>query len=830
MGVTEQLGLEVAGEMRRRWRAGQQPVAEEFFSRRPELLQRPEAAVELIYEEYCLRQSAGDEGVEEEVLRRFPQWAGPLRVMLDCHRRLLQSDRDRPRFPTVGSDVGDFRLLDELARGTRGRVFLATQTTLADRPVVLKVTSLDGGEHCSLARLQHTHIVPLYSIFDDASRNVRVLCMPYFGRATLALLLESLAHVPFASRNGQHLVAAIDRLQGPAPPPRAPDGAARQMLARVSWVQAMSWVAACLADALQFAHERGLVHLDLKPPNVLLATDGQPMLLDFHLARAPIGPGRPPPENFGGTPLYMPPEQQTAMRSLQNADPVEVTVDERADVYALGAILYESLGGRLPITADSPPLRNVNPQVSTGLADMIFKSLARRPEERYADAQGFADDLRRHLTDQPLVGVPNRAVVERWQKWRRRRPNSFRTAGTLLFLVAAAAILIAGWWSNTRERLQQARLAQRDGQAQLNAGRFADAILTFERGLALTRRLPLHRDLEQQMRDRLTAARRGRLAQQLHELADEIRVSYDANSIPSPRLRSLASQCDGLWQRRKTIVDSISPARDSGVTADLLDIAIFAADLRVKLTAAAAPEAGRRDALRLLDEAELMFGASAVIEHQRGIHRSALGIAQTPSHSSLGAAAPAPRTAWEHCVLGRALLSSGDLPHAAEQLATARELEPAGRWPNFYYGLCAYRMGRYEDAIAAFSVCIGCDPNVAGYFYNRALAYAALGRRVDALQDYERTLKIDPDHAAAALNLGVLHFQQNRYDRAIACLGLALEHGADPATVHYDLALVHLTANQPIAALWHARQALEHNPSHEDARRIHKNLNGTGEP
>src|SRR5687768_10842491 len=128
------------------------------------------------------------------------------------------------------------------------------------------------------------------------------------------------------------------------------------MLAHVSYVQAMCWVTACLADALQFAHERGLVHLDLKPSNVLLAADGQPMLLDFHLAREPVKPGGPLPESFGGTPPYMPDEQQAALVSMRDGRPPDVAVDGRADVYALGAMLYEALGGQLQAAADLPPL------------------------------------------------------------------------------------------------------------------------------------------------------------------------------------------------------------------------------------------------------------------------------------------------------------------------------------------------------------------------------------------------------------------------------------------------------------------------------------------
>jgi serine/threonine protein kinase len=122
----------------------------------------------------------------------------------------------------------------------------------------------------------------------------------------------------------------------------------RGTLAADTYVEAVCRIGACLADALQYAHDRGLVHLDLKPSNILVAADGQPMVLDFHLARGPLHPDDPPPAWLGGTPGYMPPEQQAALAAVQRARRVPLAVDGRADVYALGVVLYEALAGRLP--------------------------------------------------------------------------------------------------------------------------------------------------------------------------------------------------------------------------------------------------------------------------------------------------------------------------------------------------------------------------------------------------------------------------------------------------------------------------------------------------
>src|SRR5262249_43794135 len=127
---------------------------------------------------------------------------------------------------------------------------------------------------------------------------------------------------PLESRAGRHFLDAIRSAQASSPIALSMSGRAHDFLARASYVEAVCWIGACLADALQYAHEHGLLHLDLKPSNVLLAADGQPMLLDFHLAREPLRPGDPAPEALGGTPGYMAPEHEAALAAGAGGRPV----------------------------------------------------------------------------------------------------------------------------------------------------------------------------------------------------------------------------------------------------------------------------------------------------------------------------------------------------------------------------------------------------------------------------------------------------------------------------------------------------------------------------
>jgi serine/threonine protein kinase/Tfp pilus assembly protein PilF len=803
--------------MGRRWRRGERPPAEEYLARHPEFTDAPEAALELIAEEIYLRAEVGEEVPGEEFLRRFPQWQRQVQALLDCHQ-LLSTQLGPPRFPAVGEALGDFRLLAELGRGAHGRVFLATQPALADRPVALKLAPGAGHEHLSLSRLQHTHIVPLHSAHDFPERGLRGLCQPYFGGASLADVLRALEHLAPAGRTGPDLLRALERSRATPPTAVPVKGPACGFLAQVSYVQAVCWIGACLADALQYAHERGLLHLDLKPSNVLLAADGQPMLLDFHLAHPPLAAGGPPPTGLGGTPGYMAPEHQAALAAVAGRHDLPAAVDGRADIYGLGVLLYGALGGAVPVPADRPglALRRRNPRVTAGLADVLARCLAADPAGRYATSAELAADLRRHLADLPLRGVANRSPAERWRKWRRRRPYALP-----LVAVLVAGILTAGFGGLYLTRqTRAAQAAWRQGEEYLRQQRYGEADDVFHHGSDLVRDLPLTDDLRHKLGEGVRRAQRGQEAGELHRICEGLRPLYGADVLPAAEARSLAEACGRFWEEREEITRRLGPETEQQVRADLLDLAILWTNLRVRLAPAGDADAAHREALEVLGQAEALFGPSCVLCQERRTHALALGLTDLADALHSQGARLLPRSAWEHYALGRAYLQSGELQVAATQLDRALELQPDGLWPSFYKGVCAYRLGKYEDALAAFSAAVALAPRTASCFYNRGRAYAELGQLDRALQDYDHALRLEPGLAPVALSRAELRCRQRRYDDALADLELARRHGIGAAVASYREALVHVARQDRPAAAKSLNDALRLDPAYEPARQL----------
>jgi eukaryotic-like serine/threonine-protein kinase len=419
----------------------QQPLKliEDFAAEFPELSQGG-VPCDLLYEEFHLRKRLGEAVELSEYRRRFPQQAQELARLLGAQSTFASTAAHAVQTPgsvKAGDRLDDFDLLALIGQGAFAQVFLARQQSL-QRLVALKVSADRGAEPQTLAQLDHPHIVRVYDQRVIRERGLRLLYMPYLAGGTLSSVLEYARAVPQSEWSGQTFSQAIDRaLNQRAELPS--DTPLRRSLARRSWWQVVCWVGARMADALHYAHERGVLHRDVKPANVLLAADGSPRLADFNVGYCSKLEGASAAAFFGGSLVYMSPEQLEAFNPAH--DRKADSLDGRCDIYSLGLTLWELLTGRRPFGGETAQasraltLTEMTRRRNAGLpADVatqlprdcppaleriLRKCLAPNPDDRFATAGELARAL--DLCLQPRA----QALLEPsggWRGFARRHP------------------------------------------------------------------------------------------------------------------------------------------------------------------------------------------------------------------------------------------------------------------------------------------------------------------------------------------------------------------------------------------------------------------------
>jgi serine/threonine protein kinase len=257
-----------------------------------------------------------------------------------------------------GAKVDDFEVVRLLGRGAFGHVYLARQLSL-DRLVALKISANRGSEGRTMARLEHQHIVQVFSEKLEPDFNQRLLCMqlvPGVGLDKLIGMLHEKARgreQGAGSQNsseeskwtGADLLEIIDQ-SGSLPTALDPSALHdREALGKMDAVEATAWFGTRLAEALDFAHHNGVLHRDIKPANILVNPYGRPMLADFNISSQPIGSEPSGDEMFGGTFAYMAPEHLDAFNPDDPTGHEAVTA--RSDIYSLGLVLQQMLEGRV---------------------------------------------------------------------------------------------------------------------------------------------------------------------------------------------------------------------------------------------------------------------------------------------------------------------------------------------------------------------------------------------------------------------------------------------------------------------------------------------------
>ena len=373
--------------------------------------------------------------------------------------------------------LGDYEIVRELGRGGMGIVYEARQLSL-NRQVALKVLPfaavLDDKqlsrfrtEAQAAAQLHHPHIVPVFAVGQE--RGVHFYAMQYIEGQSLDRACDELRRR-----------AASESQQATSPAPRRASAGERSESADTQPPSALSTIASSrsrdycrtvarlgvqAAEALQHAHEYGIVHRDVKPSNLLLDHDGKLWVTDFGLARMQAGSGVTVSGDLVGTLRYMSPEQAAGNNAL---------VDPRSDVYALGATLYELLTLKYAHDGENREqlLRQIeqeepksphalNEAIPADLETIVLTAMAKSREDRYDSAQEMADDLSRFLAGKPTL-ARRPTLLERGGKWLRRHQRVVLAATLCLAVLTVMSTLGMFLIAKEKARTDAARVRAED--------------------------------------------------------------------------------------------------------------------------------------------------------------------------------------------------------------------------------------------------------------------------------------------------------------------------------------------------------------------------------
>ncbi|MDB5334519.1 MAG: tetratricopeptide repeat protein, partial [Planctomycetaceae bacterium] len=698
--------------------------------------------------------------------------AGPSRTMTERNRSVALLDDVQ-----IAQSLPGFRILSELGRGAFSRVFLARQLDLANRLVVLKVSTESFAEADKMAQLQHAHIVPIYSV--HRAGKLFAVCMPYFGATTLADLVGKLGDSHLLPLTGRIVADTVTNrtastriLKGQPGPVSiameqvrvvpgtgtsesivagAPDAMAfLKTLGALTYVEAVLSIGERLADGLSHAHERGIIHRDLKPANVLLADDGRPMLLDFNLSEDLKPDSTNSDPVVGGTLPYMAPEQLVAFQQRQSSR------DPRSDIYSLGAILYELLTGRQPFPTRQGELerilaamvedrrqvpvrlRKINPAASPAVEAIVHRCLEIDPRKRYQLAAELREDLKRQLQHLPLRYTREPSLRERALKWTRRHPR-LTSVATIAALTTGLALSVGTYVEHKRIAALQHEVSvlMRDGkdamdhaEADVAQGRFLAAWMMVQSEPAMLDHLPgvagwldhsRRAVIQQQWKQRIPP-------REFDEQRDEailLSLLLDP-AAPEP----VAAARDAISAALKMTI-----AGDPGWAVEREQLLHVEADL-------IAATSGARQALTLFDQTD-EFSSRQFLEHraellqQLGRTTEALALQQR-------AAQLPPNEAANTFLTGINRLRRREFKLARQNFEHLLDTQPEHFAARLLQGVCYLHEKLPNEAKIALTACIAQRPYCMWSYYFRSQARIALNDPKGATSDLQRSLELRP--------------------------------------------------------------------------------------
>jgi eukaryotic-like serine/threonine-protein kinase len=732
----------------------------------------------------------------EEVCANHPELLGEVRRRLNRVRHVgSQLDAIFPTSDSGSSSVANenrrlflngelpqipgYEVESILGRGGMGVVYKARQLKL-NRSVALKMLIYGAAatpqelarfqrEAEAVAALRHPQIVQVYDVGEINARPYYTMEFVEGGR-----LAQKLAGAPQPARQAAELVKT-------------------------------------LAEAIQAAHDEGIVHRDLKPANILLTANGTPKIADFGLARHfDSGPELTLSGARLGTPSYMAPEQVSGDSRK---------VGPAADIYALGAILYEMLTGRPPFRAETtvdterqitgsdpvPPTR-LNPKVPRDLETICLKCLHKAPERRYPSAAALADDLRRFELGEPIVARPT-GIVERAVKWVRRHPTwSTLLAATMLLTVT----LVGGstWLAVQQAHLRGAIAVDLNAmRAHQEAARWADARTALERAEAL-----LGGGGPDDLRARLAQARR------------ELDFVIQLNEIRMKRAtrgelaiyRSLAnrSYADAFRNAGRGTFEDRPEAVAKAIQASAINDALMDA---VYDWAVCADNKSQRDwLLRVARQSKphiddwrekvLTPDAWEDLDRLSALVRTA-PIESEPVSLLLA--------------VGERLWMLGGDPGFF--VRTVQSEHPADFWPNLILGDTLLH-GSPGEAAGYYRAALAARPTAAVGYCGVGDSLRLLDYPGAAIQYYEKALKTDPTFARTHNDLGLALQAQGRLAEAIVHHENAVQLDPDYAWPHFDLGNILRVRGHLPEAYQQYQEVLRLDPKNREVQEPLRNL------
>jgi serine/threonine protein kinase/tetratricopeptide (TPR) repeat protein len=781
----------------------------------PELCDRPRAMTLVAFEEYRLRVAAGEKVAVDDYADRYGidvgTWPSVSTNVKNSIPRQSQSVQPRPAHgPHIGETFQGFKLVEQLGKGAFGSVFLAKQPELSFREVVVKVTPDTSGEPQNLARLQHAAIVPIYSVHKKDGWLAFV--MPFFGRATLQAVLKSWGTNHFPPKSGRFVSETICHLSTMQTEkdssPRNLDTTSTKVdqgaplsinwsrFEKLTFVDAALWITAELTDGLAHAHQRGILHRDIKPANILLADDGQPMLLDFHLAadtRERFDQSR---DFVGGTLPYMAPEQ------IDDLLDVPVAPDPRSDIYSMGVVLHEILLRRLPHQASTgnswrtsaenwltskqtEPKLIRKEKLPPAVISILSKCLTPNPSERYQSAEHLGEDLRRHLGNLPLKYAPDFSLLERLQKFTRRHPRLSSTAsvsGIAAVMLLLVSLLLLG--VQHKAQMTQAQLAFVNSQCDIQTAFFTLPQLKHD-----------------PIRDQAAREACDRLEQRYHFISsDDWDSTRSISHLPLSQQRELRqglSEVLILWQR--------SLAHGANLVPD--------EPRKAELRAAANVIARRLENIGDNSRLSPHFGEvlQALSEIDGGHVTSASDRLQRLTH-----VAPRHPVAWS--LLAQCLLQLGRYADAERALTVCIGLWPEAAWPYADRGVALKELGQLDEAISDLSQALSTDPEMTHARINRGIALMQASRYVDAHADFDAAIVRIPESARIHFLKSEAWIRQGEMESAAREQAIAMSLPPDDDVCWTIRGLNHLSAGKADDALADFDAALRINPFLTSAR------------